>query len=382
MIETKYKSAYLLLTNACNIHCTFCYRRGLYDRNDVSKLGPINMSDEMAFKTMDFIFNELPLASRFELYFWGGEPLLKFDLMKKIVNAYPQIKYHTNTNGQLVTKEMYNFFMENRCFVFTWSMGSAYERFGGVKQAVEAMPLTNMLVKDAGFAVNFMVTNFENMFEDFEYLFENVTRNITIDIATRKEHTADDLEIFADQYLKILDKYSEDSDTSPIGFKIPSRTHLNIAYTSNLWFEKFGPKTLIRDGKFCNSGLERLFFDQAGKIWQCDGMYVCQHNMLGTIETGIDYSKLSRMIELREEPSKMLQYCEDCEIFGYCPRNKCLGLNLEYMGDMLKTEPSYCKANKALFRVIQRYIEKEEIRRLGQKVNQMTTEEVAHGISN
>lgn len=357
-----YKSVYLLVTNDCHANCSFCYRRGLYKRNKIKDLGPLYMTTERAFEAMDFIIDRLPKSDRFDIYFWGGEPLLNFEVIRAVIQEYPMYKYHTNSSGMEMNERIFEFFLSRQDISFTWSMGNAYEKFGGIKNKVKAQPLTARLIKEGNFAINFMVTNFKSMFDDFEFLFENVTRKISIDLATRKEHTDSDLKDFEVNYRKIIDKFSLEADNSPLNYKIPSRSNLNIAYSSTLWFETFGPRSLIKRWKFCGSGLDRCYIDQAGKIWQCDNWYVVQKNCLGDIWNGIDYSKLEAMWRLQENPELMAQGCEGCEIYGYCPRNKCLGLDLEYMGDMLKPEPTYCKASKAMFRVIKSYIEDEKLK--------------------
>jgi radical SAM protein with 4Fe4S-binding SPASM domain len=86
-------------------------------------------------------------------------------------------------------------------------------------------------------------------------------------------------------------------------------------------------------------------------------MYICQANKLGNIKDGLDYSKLDYAWELDKNRSLLSKYCEDCEIYKNCPRNKCLGLNLEFMGDMLKPEPSFCKMCKVLYKITKKYLE-------------------------
>jgi 2-iminoacetate synthase ThiH len=54
-----YKSIYLYLTHACNAGCSFCYRRGLFERNKREALGPAFMSEAMAFRILDFVFSQL-----------------------------------------------------------------------------------------------------------------------------------------------------------------------------------------------------------------------------------------------------------------------------------------------------------------------------------
>jgi hypothetical protein len=79
------------------------------------------------------------------------------------------------------------------------------------------------------------------------------------------------------------------------------------------------------------------------------------------VVSGIDYSKLELAWAIDADREKYLgKNCEGCELYGQCPRNKCLGLNLEWMGDMFKPEPSFCKMCRVLFKITKRYIEIEK----------------------
>ena len=104
-----YKAVYLYLTHACNSNCSFCYRKGLFTRNKLSQLSEhTSMSIEMAFKILDFVFKNLQLDDKFHIYFWGGEPFLNFKVIQAVVEKYPQFLFHTNTNGGVTTKEIYD----------------------------------------------------------------------------------------------------------------------------------------------------------------------------------------------------------------------------------------------------------------------------------
>jgi uncharacterized protein len=347
-----YKSVYLYLTHACNVHCSFCYRKGLFDRNPMSTLGPASMSIKTADDILDFCFTKLKLDPKFTIYFWGGEPTINFKVIKHVMEKYPQMQFHTNTNGSLVKGEMLDYFLGNRSIGLTWSFGNCYEKYGGVRQKAEAEPGMLKLVRDnPNHNVNFMVVRYDKLEEDFDYIANNITHNITIDLATRFDHKEEDLERFAEQYFKLLQKYKRESEL----YKT-----LNPALHSNAYVREFGLKAQVKDFHFCRTGLERLFIDTAGGIWQCDNMYICQHNKLGTVYDGIDYSKLGYVWDIDENREKYLgRFCENCELYRQCPRNKCLGLNLEHMGDMFKPEPGYCAMNKVLFKVIKKYIELE-----------------------
>jgi uncharacterized protein len=64
----------LILTDQCNLRCSYCFEK---DKN------PHNMSDETALAAVDFLMEESGPMKRVTILFFGGEPLLRFDLIKK-----------------------------------------------------------------------------------------------------------------------------------------------------------------------------------------------------------------------------------------------------------------------------------------------------------
>jgi len=64
----------LLVTQRCNLRCDYCY---------VGKRSA-TMSDEVARRAIDFAFRRTPLSEPIEIGFFGGEPLLAFDLVRRI----------------------------------------------------------------------------------------------------------------------------------------------------------------------------------------------------------------------------------------------------------------------------------------------------------
>ena len=111
-----YAVAYL--TNACNLNCDYCFAK---------ELPPKSMSPETGRRVMDWLFQgakdgpEDPLI----LAFFGGEPLLRFDLLKDMVlygkrlsDTYgKEIVYSVTTNGTLITDELLDLCEENKIAV-------------------------------------------------------------------------------------------------------------------------------------------------------------------------------------------------------------------------------------------------------------------------
>lgn len=111
----------LCVTHSCNLNCVYCYQQH-------------KTSERMSFDTakgvIDWIFSHVPPgAESVGIDFIGGEPLLEFDLIRKIVaytcaekRAVPYMFFAT-TNGTLLTDEMKRWFTEHkRCFVLGLSL--------------------------------------------------------------------------------------------------------------------------------------------------------------------------------------------------------------------------------------------------------------------
>ena len=72
----------IVLTNRCNMACTYCHAEvgSVRDHH-------LDMSEELAMKTIDFFFSIPPATSRHKtIEFQGGETLLRWDLMQKVMD--------------------------------------------------------------------------------------------------------------------------------------------------------------------------------------------------------------------------------------------------------------------------------------------------------
>ena len=108
------------LTRACNLRCTYCFTQGC---------GPGDMSPEMAKKVVDFLFaeaNKMPEGHQerqVDISFWGGEPLLRWNLLQQMARYAREVSKRTGikvsfggtTNGTLLTPEKFDFLDEIEC---------------------------------------------------------------------------------------------------------------------------------------------------------------------------------------------------------------------------------------------------------------------------
>ena len=94
----------------CNLKCIYCYQRDVSYNHSV-------ITSEMVENSIKFIENTLeknPYANKLKLNWFGGEPLLNFDIIKKYTEHFVKycetkgIEYSANmtTNGLLLTKDI------------------------------------------------------------------------------------------------------------------------------------------------------------------------------------------------------------------------------------------------------------------------------------
>ncbi|MCK4512606.1 radical SAM protein [bacterium] len=99
----------LILTTHCNMNCSYCYQ---------SVREPRSMEWSVAEAAVDLALSAP--GNRAEFTFYGGEPLLEFDLMRRAVKHAEagrqpdeRVKYWVVTNGTLITDEIADFLAEH-----------------------------------------------------------------------------------------------------------------------------------------------------------------------------------------------------------------------------------------------------------------------------
>lgn len=102
------------MSGACNMGCAYCFE------NDIdSRIG--RMSEQTAFAALDFVFEKTRGVPRIALHFGSGEPLMRFDLLRRIgLEALrraqvsgQQISFELTTNATLVTPAVARFLRDH-----------------------------------------------------------------------------------------------------------------------------------------------------------------------------------------------------------------------------------------------------------------------------
>jgi len=111
----------LEVTENCNLRCRYC----VYDQffREKRNHANVSMTEEIARKAIDYLKNHSRKVDKVVISFYGGEPLLKYNLIKSTVSyAKSQIKkkihFSMTTNATLVNKEIASFLSTENFSVF------------------------------------------------------------------------------------------------------------------------------------------------------------------------------------------------------------------------------------------------------------------------
>ena len=108
------------VTTECNLACSYCIYGGQYGRH--RRLSGISMTWDTAKNVIDFLVAHSEKSKSLRLDFFGGEPLLAFDLIQRSV-AYlktilgpdrPSVTITIASNGTILTEEILSFLIEHK----------------------------------------------------------------------------------------------------------------------------------------------------------------------------------------------------------------------------------------------------------------------------
>lgn len=168
----------LLITHSCQLKCRYCRVRKFSD----------SMKEKILLKAIDLLFT----ANRrdLQLQFFGGEPLLRFDLVKKAVEyaekinktAKRQLTFVLTTNGIALDKEKIDFFKKHK-FLIECSIDGEIENQLKMRKARDGKNyykhLLDNLRRLSSSGVNHysisvvMPNNVRSTFKSFKHLTEN-----------------------------------------------------------------------------------------------------------------------------------------------------------------------------------------------------------------
>lgn len=320
----------LCVTHNCNLNCVYCYQK--HDTNN-------RMSFDIAKKSIDWIFSNVPEdMDGVEVSFIGGEPLLEYDLIRKIYdytnekygNEYSYIFYAT-TNGVLLDEKMKSWFYDHKdTFVLGLSL--------------DGLPDTHNHNRSNSF------DKIDNEFFQKTWPFQGI--KMTISDYTLP-HLADDLIYLHELGFKeiggvnLFEGKFDWSDERYIRLLIPELKKLVAFYVEHddlMLDQMMGRRIDVCctefdvKRKWCGIGTGTIFFDTDGKRYPCPFVtpMTFSSDELEDIQN-TDFNNNDNFVD---------EECFDCYIHPICPY--CPGANYLTQKSFKHRDKSKCRVQKLI----------------------------------
>ena len=347
VLERRVTKLTFQLTQACNFRCAYCS----FTASDGSQRSHStkHMTWDMIERGLLFLRDHSIDAPEINIGFYGGEPLLRFDILKQTVEYASKlffgktIEYFITTNATLLNEEILAFFSKYE-FNMTISIDGTKESHdknrvfadgsGGTFDAVIGKLLyirDNYPKYRKKVSLN-MVLDPSFDFDLFEDLFRKNPKLRSMIVMSSLIDDDDLLQknIFSDQYTKKVEYQNFLSYLVALG-KTP-HNHMSKVLESNpaflvdnvkkLFFslEKL-PRTSAPSGP-CMPGEERLMLTVDGKLIVCERVNEISDCMImGDIENGFDLEKAQALLNVAKVTADS---CKACWAFYAC--NQCAKL--------------------------------------------------------
>lgn len=306
----KYNSKSLDLTIAptleCNFGCTYCYEKGVRYNT---------MNSEVKTNTIDFISNNLQGVSNLNICWYGGEPLLKIELIDELTEKIKElckddISYNAMmvTNGYLLTpeiaKKLNDMNIKNIQITldgnrkihdsrrFLINKEGTFDTI--IKNIDECKELLNITIR-----INVDKTNFENTYELLEILKEkNIAQKVSFYIA---------------QVDNINNSCSNTTCLSDIEFSESEVLFYKKAFEMGIYKFNF-PKNIT---SFCGAvTLNSYVIDPKGNLYKCWNTIGNEKYKIGNVKNKIPNlnQNLTSWINYNQEGEK----CKECNVFPLC----------------------------------------------------------------
>lgn len=335
--DNQFAAVYLVVTQACNAKCSYCYQPALFRQSKV-------MSRKIANDSILFMNRTLGSKARYQIF--GGEPLLNFDTVKYIIDKYPQLKFDITTNGIMINedKDIYNWILSQKHHLdLTISCSAQREYYGKDKYMEKIKPCVDVL-RNNGTEFHYVVSDpFDpDVFDEIKALYDlGVHVKVSSANCGSALKSSEGVGAYLVLFKKIVD-YLYFGDKPTFGLSAFDRGFEGSVAKSRCG--KMAEDSL--PSTFCGCGNFYLAVNDTGDIYPCDYFIAFPEMKVGNIYTGLD--EKSRFFNSFEEwTSDVYSTCGDCEIddMRLCTRANCLAENYEFTGHPLKPTKSHCNGN-------------------------------------
>ena len=339
----------LMVTHSCNLHCVYCFEK--YKSKGL-KFMSLNTAQKILNKEFEDFSNKDRLPSdRLAIEFFGGEPLLNFDLIQNIYEwtdslnlTFPLI-FQLTTNGTLFTDNMLHWFAE---------------RIEGFRIVVsidgdDYMQYINRGCDFKKIPIDYIAKNWKNSYfkmtvsqETLPYYSKGIIDlslkgyKVPSSLAEGIVWNQEDATIYKNELMKIARFYLKHPEFEP-------DQPFDYSFSKLLSPLNIPPKN-------CGVGTDILIYDTDGISYPC-------HLFLPIVHGQNEVERILKDIDFHDDASLINDKCRKCLIPNIC--RTCYGYNQIDRGNPQNRNLSKCKMQLAEAQVIssfqiQYYIAKKE----------------------
>ena len=346
----------LNVTERCNLDCTYCFEResNIYGKKRV-------MEWDIARKAIDE-FISLAIEnkqSRISVRFFGGEPLLNWNLVDRCIEYVKEItpddihvSFIMNTNGTLINDEIALKLSENKVAI-SLSLDGVGTYHDNTRKYINGQGSFDIIDKNIDILIrNQCQFNLSVVCSDFNFPH---LREL-IDYMKKKQDEKGYRMSVNFNNIQICNR--EGVDMLPIKEKVGYLVDV-LKYAREVGIYSYGGLThfvfdkLVRGsiGNYCAGTGSEFSVDPDGNILPCSGQQI----VLGTLNNFRDIFKSEIYKQLAIRRAGYISQCVDCDVEGFCAGG-CLA---EVMSDSGKEKGTYrgCDLQKHTFtELVKEYI--------------------------
>ena len=302
----------LILTLGCNLRCDYCF---------VDKHSGMTMNEENGKKAIDFLLDSSADVESVYITFFGGEPLLAFDLMKELVlygesaerSKKKKINWRMTTNGTLFNKKILEFLNKHEIFYLLSVDGKeeTHDRYrltktgkGSFNFLADKFEMMKVYQSWMGARVTVMPDTVHFLLENIKFLVQNGINLFIIEPVEGISWPEESENMFIEQMTEVAKFYIEKRNDF----------NLKISFFDKILCDK-KDLTYVRG---CWAGKSSIAVSPDGKIFPCS-KFISPESLyppfiLGDIERGI--TEKMRRQQLFQFPYR--SECYECEVAFEC----------------------------------------------------------------
>lgn len=316
------KALCLHVAHTCNLNCEYCFAgQGKYHGKDAI------MSFEVGKQALDFLVKNSGTRKNLEVDFFGGEPLVNFDVVKQLVKYARSIEKETGkhfrftltTNGMLLDDDVIDFLNKE--------MNNVVLSLDGRKEINDAK---RKKINGEG-SYDIIVPKFRNFVEkrgNKEYYMRGTFTRNNLDFTKDIFHMADlgFKELSMEPVVSSPDTdyalKEEDLDTIFEQYEILAKEMIKRRKQGNPFtfyhymIDLSGGPCIYKRITGCGSGTEYLAVTPTGDFYPCHQFVGDEKFLMGNVRDGVTNTELRDEFKLCNAYSR--KECKDCWAKLYC----------------------------------------------------------------